>query len=51
VTVPAGGPDERPGLSAQAAVHAFSALGILAQTAATFLGLLLVTFQIGRAHV
>ncbi|MFL5458418.1 MAG: ABC transporter permease [Myxococcales bacterium] len=43
-----GGPDERPGLSAQAAVHAFSALGILAQTAATFLGLLLVTFLIGR---
>ncbi|MFL5361828.1 MAG: ABC transporter permease, partial [Myxococcales bacterium] len=43
-----GGPDERPGLSAQAAVHAFSALGIVAQTAATFLGLLLVTFLIGR---
>ena len=36
------------GLPAQAAVHAFSALGIVAQTAATFLGLLLVTFLIGR---
>jgi peptide/nickel transport system permease protein len=38
----------RNGLPAQAAVHAFSALGIVAQTAATFLGLLLVTFLIGR---
>ena len=33
---------------AQAAAHAFSALGIAAQTAATFVGLILVTFLIGR---
>jgi len=38
----------RSGLPAQAAVHAFSAFGIVAQTAATFAGLLLITFLIGR---
>ena len=38
----------RDGLPAQAAVHAFSVFGIAAQTAATFAGLLLVTFLIGR---
>jgi peptide/nickel transport system permease protein len=38
----------RSGLPAQAAVHAFSAFGIVAQTAATFAGLRLVTFLIGR---
>jgi peptide/nickel transport system permease protein len=38
----------RSGLPAQAAVHAFSAVGIVAQTVATFAGLLVVTFLIGR---
>jgi peptide/nickel transport system permease protein len=37
-----------PGLTAQAAGHALSAMGIAAQVALTFTGLLLVTFLIGR---
>ena len=43
-----GAAKEGPAFPAQAAAHAFSALGIAAQTAATFVGLILVTFLIGR---
>jgi peptide/nickel transport system permease protein len=48
VTPDPGAAKDGAAFPAQAAAHAFSALGIAAQTAATFLGLILVTFLIGR---